>query len=298
MDVKIYYTEVYENILCIRSQGKQTQTNPISIATTVFLRKESLGLLITQEIATALRAGVLLCNLLQPHFVPVGCIKKSMQLPVIALLMVLFPVTAFQRYGAGLFQNIVYDAAIFKCPDFTVLVWEMIQHQICHILCYRPNGTLQHRAYLNLCHVSSRIAGNVRPSAKEPGKIALVSGNLSVQDIEVQENRLLMRWSRLVESMYQTKYSPAGPRDKLRWFGTVLDPAVCRIAHPRPMTQYTPGLGRAIYDINIRPGLSCSISISSTEIIIRKVLLHIFLSSAGNEQIPAHPIADLCWEST
>jgi len=64
MDVNIYYTEVYENILCIRSQGKQTQTNPISNPTTVFLRKsawgrltaESLGLLITQEIATAIRS--------------------------------------------------------------------------------------------------------------------------------------------------------------------------------------------------------------------------------------------------
>jgi len=49
MDVNIYYTEVYENILCIPSQGKQTQTNPISNPTTVFL-------LITQEIATALRS--------------------------------------------------------------------------------------------------------------------------------------------------------------------------------------------------------------------------------------------------
>ena len=29
MDVNIYYKEVYENILCIRSQGKQTQTKPI-----------------------------------------------------------------------------------------------------------------------------------------------------------------------------------------------------------------------------------------------------------------------------
>ncbi len=212
--------------------------------------------------------------------------------------MVLFPVTTFRRYGAGLLHNIVYDVAIFNRPDFTNLVWEMIQNQICNILCYRPNGTLQHRAYLNLCHVSSRVAGNVRPPAKEPGKIALVSGNLSVQDVEVQGNRLFMRWSRLVESMYQTKYSPAGPRDKLRWFCTVLDPAVCRIAHPRPMTQYTPGSGRAIYDINIPPSPSCSINISSTEIIIRKVLLHIFLSSAGNGQIPAHPIADLCWEST
>ena len=34
MNVNIYYTEVYENILCIRSQGKQTQTNPISNPTT------------------------------------------------------------------------------------------------------------------------------------------------------------------------------------------------------------------------------------------------------------------------
>jgi len=33
MDVNIYYTEVYENILCIRSQGKQTQSKPISNAT-------------------------------------------------------------------------------------------------------------------------------------------------------------------------------------------------------------------------------------------------------------------------
>ena len=54
MDVNIYYTEVYENILCIPSQGKQTQSNPIPNATTVFLRKESLGLLITQEIAGTL----------------------------------------------------------------------------------------------------------------------------------------------------------------------------------------------------------------------------------------------------
>ncbi|MBA7688026.1 hypothetical protein ES703_96500 [subsurface metagenome] len=28
MDVNIYYTEVYENILCIRSQGKQSQNKP------------------------------------------------------------------------------------------------------------------------------------------------------------------------------------------------------------------------------------------------------------------------------
>jgi len=34
MDVNIYYTELYENILCIPSQGKQTQTNPISNPTT------------------------------------------------------------------------------------------------------------------------------------------------------------------------------------------------------------------------------------------------------------------------
>jgi len=50
MNINIYYTEVYENILCIPSQRKQTQTNPISNPTTVFL-------LITQEIATALWAS-------------------------------------------------------------------------------------------------------------------------------------------------------------------------------------------------------------------------------------------------
>ena len=34
MNVNIYYTKVYENILCIPIQGKQTQTNPISNPTT------------------------------------------------------------------------------------------------------------------------------------------------------------------------------------------------------------------------------------------------------------------------
>ncbi len=211
--------------------------------------------------------------------------------------MALFPVTAFRRCGAGLLHNIVHGVAIFNCPYFAVLVWEMIQNQIRHIFCYRPNGTLQHRAYLNLCHVSSWIASNVRPSTKEPGKIVLVSGNPSVQDVEVQDNRLFMRWSHLLESMYQTKYPPASLRDKLRGFCTIMGPAKSGIAHPRPMAHYTPRLGRAIYDVNIRPGLSCSVSISSTQKIIRKVLLHIFFSSAGNGHIPAHPFADLCWES-
>jgi len=76
-----------------------------------------------------------------------------------------------------------------------------------------------------------------------------------------------------------------------------MDPAISGIAHPRSMTQYAPWAGRAIYDINICPGLGDRVNISPAHKIIRKVLLHIFLSSIRNGQILADPIADLYRQS-
>ena len=120
------------------------------------------------------------------------------------------------RQWAGLFQNIIYkDVAIFNRPDLAVLVREIIQNQVCYILRYRSDGILQRRAYLNLCHVSSPVSGNVGPSTKWAGKIILISRKLAVQDVEVQDNFLLVHWSGLMEAMYQTRYLSAGSRDIL-----------------------------------------------------------------------------------
>ena len=100
-----------------------------------------------------------------------------------------------------------------------------------------------------------------------------------------------------MESMYQTRYLLAGPRDELRWFGIVMDPAMSKITHTRAMTEYTSRSGRAIYDVDIGPTLCCCVNISSAQKIVREVLLHIFLSSSGNGQVSADPIADLCRQS-
>lgn len=101
-----------------------------------------------------------------------------------------------------------------------------------------------------------------------------------------------------MEAMYQTRYLSAGSRDILRGFCTIMDPAISGIAHPRSMTQYAPWAGRAIYDINIGPCLGDRVNISSAHKIIRKVLLHIFLSNIRNGQIFADPVANLRGEST
>jgi hypothetical protein len=77
-----------------------------------------------------------------------------------------------------------------------------------------------------------------------------------------------------------------------------MDPAISGIAHSRPMTQDTSGSGGAIYDINIRPSLGCRVNISSAQKIVRKVLLHIFLSDTGNGQISAGPDPNVGREST
>ncbi len=166
----------------LQAPKKQTQTNPIS---------------------KALRNGS--CyqrNLLSIYSVPVGCIEKINVTSFNNPTWDAVPMLVFTNIGLVYFKTLSFDVAIFNRPDFAVSVREIIQNQICHILCYRSDEILQHRAYLNLCHVSSRVAGDIRPSTKWPGKVAFVGGNLALQDIEVQNNCPVVRWCGLMEAMY------------------------------------------------------------------------------------------------
>jgi len=161
----------------LQAPKKQTQTNPIS---------------------KALRNGS--CyqrNLLSIYSVPVGCIEKINVTSTNNTTYATIPMLVFTGIGLVYFKTLSINH-----PDLAVLVREIIQNQICHILCHRSHEILQHRAYLNLCHVSSRVAGDIRPSAKWPGKVVFVGGNLAVQDIEVQDNCLLVHWRGLMEAMY------------------------------------------------------------------------------------------------
>jgi hypothetical protein len=141
-------------------------------------------------------------NLLPTYSVPVGCIEEINVTSFNSTTKDAVPMLVFTGIGLVYFKTLSIYVAIFNRPDLAVWVREIIQNQICHILCHRPDEILQHRAYLNLCHVSSRVAGDIRPSTKWAGKVVFVGGNLAVQDIEVQDNCLLVHWSGLMEAMY------------------------------------------------------------------------------------------------
>jgi len=184
MNVNSLITKDYRKIDAFAVLKNKPNSNPIQTQ--------------TKPISKALRNGS--CyqrNLLQIYSVPVGCIEK-------------INVTSFNRTTWDAVPMLVFTGiGLVYCktlsinhPDLAVLVREIIQNQICHILCYRSDEILQHRAYLNLGHVSSRVAGDIRPSTKWTGKVVFVGGNLAVQDIEVQDNCLLVRWSGLMEAMY------------------------------------------------------------------------------------------------
>ena len=67
-------------------------------------------------------------------------------------------------------------------------------------------------------------------------------------------------------------------------------------AHAGPMAQYSSGSGRTIYNINIGPGATGTVDISSTQKIVCKVPLHIFASGSTDGQVRADPIADSRWK--
>jgi len=152
----------------------------------------------TKPISKALRNGS--CyqrNLLQLYSVPVGCIEEINVTSFNNPTWDAVPMLVFTGIGLVYFKTLSINH-----PDLAVWIREIIQNQICYILCHRSDEILQHRAYLNLCHVSSWVAGDIRPSTKWTGKVVFVGGNLAVQDIEVQDNCPVVHWSELMEAMY------------------------------------------------------------------------------------------------
>jgi hypothetical protein len=99
----------------------------------------------------------LIHNTLQAYSVPVGCTEK-INVPSCKLKLYHQTHADFVRHRTGLFHNIFNDVSVFTRPDFAVLVGEEVQNKVCNILCHRSDGILKYRAYLNLRHVTSRVA--------------------------------------------------------------------------------------------------------------------------------------------
>jgi hypothetical protein len=184
MNVNSLITKDYIKIDAFAVRKNKPNSNPIQTQ--------------TKPISKALRNGS--CyqrNLLSIYSVPVGCIEKINVTSFNSPTWDAVPTLVFTGIGLVYFKTLSINH-----PDLAVLVREIIQNQIHHILCYRSHEILQHRAYLDLCHVSSRVAGDIRPSTKWTGKVAFVGGNLAVQDIEVQDNCPVVHWCGLMEAMY------------------------------------------------------------------------------------------------
>jgi len=174
----------------------------------------------------------------------------------------------------------------------TVLVRQYVQNGVRQIASQRPSRVLKNRAYLNLCHVAGRISRDIRTSAEKPREIPFTESDLSVENVEAQDQHAPVGWHRLVKTMDQTLDAPTRPRNELRWNRLIMNPPMGRETHHRLVPKQPTRTRCAVDNVRISICPLARVSVSPANVIVSEIGLHVLFRHRGNRKIlplpPAH----------
>lgn len=130
---------------------------------------------------------------------------------------------------------------------------------------------------------------DIRPATEQSREVPLAERDLPIKDVETQDDHPPIRRRGFVKPMDKALYSSTRTGSELRWGRFIVNPAMGRKTDHGLMSKQTTGTRGTVDNVHISPRPFTAVSVSSTNVIIREIGLHVVDRHGGNFEVLSFP---------